>query len=238
MVVDNLIETTNLSVEYMEVSMNKKRPFRVNKFIQALRDVDFNVVRGENIAVLGRNGAGKSTLLKCIAGFLRPSEGIIRTRGRIILLSGTNPGFQNDLTGRRNIEILAPLYGIEQDNVEKFIKDIEDFTELGDALDRNYKGYSTGMKGKLGFGFMTGLTPDILLIDETLGVGDLEFRAKAQIRLKNFIKRSGSVLMSTHSLGLAGEMCTRGILLDKGKMIFSGSAEACIHEYRGLISIK
>ena len=238
MVIDNLVEIDNLSVEYMEISMNRKRPFRTKKFIKAMKEINFKLKQGENIAVLGRNGAGKSTLLKCIAGFLRPSQGRITTKGRIILLSGTNPGFQTDLTGRKNIEVLAPLYGINEKDIEEFIRDIEEFTELGEALNRNYKGYSTGMKGKLGFGFMTGLTPDILLIDETLGVGDLEFRAKAQIRLREFIKRSGSVLMSTHSLGLASEMCTRGILLDKGEIIFRGSAEACIHEYRGLISSK
>ena len=153
-----------------------------------------------------------------------------------MLLAGTNPGFQPDITGRENVEILAPLYGIKGDDIKEFIKDIENFTGLGDALDRNYKGYSSGMKGKLGFGFMTGLTPDVLLIDETLGVGDLEFRAKAQERLKKFIERSGSVLMSTHSLGLASQMCTSGLLLDKGAVIYQGDINKSIEEYRNIIN--
>mgnify|MGYP003682001491 CR=1 FL=1 len=235
MVLDNLLEISNLSIAYTELKFTKLNPFVKKRDIEAIKNLTFNVKRGENIAILGRNGAGKSTLLKCISGFLKPSKGKILTRGRIMLLAGTNPGFQPDISGRENIKNLAPLYGIENDEIQDFMKDIENFTGLGEALDRNYKGYSSGMKGKLGFGFMTGLTPDVLLIDETLGVGDLEFRAKAQIRLKKFIERSGSVLMSTHSLGLASEMCSSGLLLDKGVAIYHGDIDKSIKEYRNII---
>jgi ABC-type polysaccharide/polyol phosphate transport system ATPase subunit len=238
MVINTLLEIHNLGVSYSEMKSNKRYSFNNKRNIEALRNVSFNVTDGENIAILGRNGAGKSTLLKCIAGFLRPSEGSIITTGRIMLLAGTNPGFQPNITGRENLNLLAPLYGIKKNDVKDFITGIEEFTLLGDALDRNYNGYSSGMKGKLGFGFMTGLTPDVLLIDETLGVGDLEFRAKAQVRLKKFIQRSGSVLMSTHSLGLASEMCTKGILLDKGEVIFQGDIKECIDKYKKNINLK
>tara|TARA_B110001452_G_scaffold228672_1_gene204224 strand:- start:159 stop:869 length:711 start_codon:yes stop_codon:yes gene_type:complete len=232
MAIEKLLEIDDLTVSYKELKISGMSPFAKKRNIVALKNINFDVIKGENIAILGRNGAGKSTLLKCIAGFLRPSEGIVITRGRIMLLAGTNPGFQPDTSGRENLRLLAPLYGIENEKIDDFIKGVEEFTQLGESLNRNYRGYSTGMKGKLGFGFITGLTPDVLLIDETLGVGDLEFRAKAQIRLKKFIERSGSVIMSTHSLGLASEMCTKGILLDGGKILFQGDIKECINIYR------
>lgn len=236
MVLDQLLQIRELNVTYNEFSNQRFNLLGSQKDITALEDINLRVQRGENIAILGRNGAGKSTLLKCIAGFLRPSKGEIITKGRIMLLAGTNPGFQRDITGRENIRLLAPLYGVDEGTIDNFVEDIEEFTQLGEALDRSYKGYSSGMKGKIGFGFMTGLSPDVLLIDETLGVGDLEFRAKAQLRLKDFINRSGSVLMSTHSLGLAAEMCTRGVLLDLGRTKFEGEISECIEKYRQIIS--
>ena len=108
---------------------------------------------------------------------------------------------------------------------------VDDFADLKEDFDRNVGGYSTGMRGKLGFGIITALVPDILLIDETLGVGDREFRAKAEIRLREFIDRSGTVLISTHSLGLAKELCTRGVVLDGGKIRFDGSIEDALSDY-------
>lgn len=147
------------------------------------------------------------------------------------MLSGINAGFDNESTGRKNIIELSKAYGVPSGEISDLVEDVIDFSELGDAIDRNYKGYSTGMKGKLGFGFITSLSPEILLIDETLGVGDARFRAKAQDRLKKFIRRSNTVLISTHSLGLAKEMCSRGIVLDKGKLIFDGAIDEAINNY-------
>ncbi len=114
----------------------------------------------------------------------------------------------------------------------KFCEEIIEFADLGDAIERNVRGYSTGMRGKLGFGFITSLKPDILLIDETLGVGDAEFRKKAMSRLRLFVSNSGSVIISTHSLGLAKELCNRGMLLDSGSLIKYGSSEDALLEYR------
>ena len=186
------------------------------------------------MALLGRNGAGKSTLLNTLAGLLRPSSGKIVSRGRVIVLSGANPGLIPDLSGRQNVEELASAYGVEEDQVSAFVKSVEEFANLEEAFDRRVGGYSTGMKGKVGFGFLTALNPDILLIDETLGVGDLEFRAKAQLRLREFIERARTVVISTHSLGMAKELCTRGIVLERGKVFFDGSAEDSIKEYTKL----
>tara|TARA_B100000287_G_C20625644_1_gene777688 strand:+ start:250 stop:984 length:735 start_codon:yes stop_codon:yes gene_type:complete len=233
---ETLVSIDGIGMEYSEFGHSSFPYVGVRRYIKAIEDISLEVFNGENIALLGRNGAGKSTLLRLIMGFLRPSRGTLITRGRVVLLAGTNPGFLPFLTGRKNLEVLAPAYGITPEQMGEFIADIEDFTGLEDALDRNFSGYSTGMKGKLGFGFITGITPDVLLIDETLGVGDIEFRAKAQERLKMFIERSGTVILSTHSLGLAKEMCSRGIVLDGGSIIFDGPSEDAVIAYSNSIN--
>ena len=224
----------NLSVEYQEFFRKQLRPWGKIDSFQALEGVDFHFSRGDIVALLGRNGAGKSTLLRSIAGLLRPSRGKIITAGRVIILSGVNPGLLPELTGRQNVEELASAYGIPKSDLVGFTQSVEEFANLGEAFDRRFGGYSTGMRGKVGFGFLTALNPDILLIDETLGVGDLEFRAKAQSRLRDFISRSGTVVISTHSLGLAKELCGRGIVLENGEVYFDGPIEEAVKEYTAI----
>ena len=230
-----MVSVSDLSVDYVEFSRTRRNPLGKMRGIKALEGVTFSVDEGDIIALIGKNGAGKSTLLKAIAGQLRPSAGEISTSGRVILLSGVDPGFFHDATGRQNISELAGAYGIKTENIEEFGKSIIEFASLGPAIDRNVRGYSTGMRGKLGFGFMTALSPDLLLIDETLGVGDAEFRKKAQERLRGFIEGSRSVIISTHSLGLAKEICNRGLVLDSGKLQFDGEIEEALAKYRGIV---
>ena len=231
------VQIEDLCVDYSEFSRSYSKPFGEQRLVRALDSISLKIEEGEIVGLIGKNGAGKSTLLKTIAGQLRPSRGEIITRGRVILLAGADPGFLPDLTGRRNISELALAYGIREEEMDSFTESIIDFADLGDAIDRNFRGYSTGMRGKLGFGFITSLNPDILLIDETLGVGDREFRAKAQERLRGFIERSGTVIISTHSLGLAKEICSMGILLDFGNLLADGPIEDVVREYIDLDSI-
>jgi ABC-type polysaccharide/polyol phosphate transport system ATPase subunit len=193
------------------------------------------VNNGDVVALVGRNGSGKSTLLRGIAGLLRPSDGSITTRGRVILLAGVNPGFSMEATGRENMLELGRAYGVSNTELHEFSQSIIDFADIGDAIDRRVKGYSGGMKGKLGFGFITALRPDVLLIDETLGVGDEEFQAKARDRLRKFVASSGAVIMSTHSLGLARELCNRGLVIDRGKIVADAEIEDAMLAYRGLL---
>ena len=225
---DYSINIQNLSIEYHDYNRDKLFSMGKVKSFLALNKINCKIYKGENTALIGKNGAGKSTLLKCIAGLLRPSEGEIETKGRVIMLSGSDPGFLPHLTGRQNIVELAGAYGVREKKIPDFVSSIEKFANIGEAMDRNYKGYSSGMAGKIGFGFITSLNPDILLIDETLGVGDLEFRKKAADRLEDFINRSGTVIISTHSLNLAKNMCNRGILLEKGELIFDGASDEAV----------
>jgi ABC-type polysaccharide/polyol phosphate transport system ATPase subunit len=225
------IKVERLSLEYHELIRKRNNPFgRIIPF-QALKEIDFEIGRGETVALLGRNGAGKTTLLSCIAGQLRPSSGKIITDGRVIVLKGADPGLVPDLSGRQNVTELGSAYGVGDDEISDFVASVEEFANLGSAFDRRFGGYSTGMRGKVGFGFITALKPDLLLIDETLSVGDREFKAKAQVRLRSFIERSGSVVISTHSLGLAKEVCSRGIVLEDGEVYFDGGIQEAIDQY-------
>ena len=225
----------SINIEYKE---HKKRFFQrkeSNENVRALEDINIEVKSGEIVGLIGKNGAGKSTLLKSFAGLMRPSKGEIKISGRVMLLAGTDPGFYPDLSGRNNIRELGSAYGVAKDKLDYFEAKVIDFAQIGDAIDRDFRGYSTGMKGKVGFGFITSLKANILLIDETLGVGDLEFRKKAQLWLRESINNSEIVIISTHSLGLAKEICTRGILLDKGRLIFDGDMTEAIEEYKKTI---
>jgi len=229
------LEVDDIAVDYIDHPEGSFVRYGPAKKISALSGINFSIRNGDVVALVGKNGSGKSTLLKLISGMLRPSRGRIETNGRVILLAGVNPGFANEATGRQNISEVASAYGILEEEHEKFVKSVIDFAEIGDAIDRRVKGYSGGMKGKLGFGFITSLKPDILLIDETLAVGDEEFRGKAQIQLREFVNGSGSVIISTHSLGLAKEMCNRGLVLNEGSLVADSDIEGAMAAYRELL---
>ncbi len=224
-----------VSVRYKEFARSFSNPFGKITKISALEDISFEISPGDIVGLIGKNGAGKSTLLRVIAGLLRPDGGEMIVNGRTILLAGSDPGFFVDSTGRENVIELASAYGVPKEELADFSDSIINFASLGDAIDRNVRGYSSGMRGKLGFGFITALKPEILLIDETLGVGDEEFRKKAQARMKDFVNNSGTVIISTHSLGLARELCNRAILLDSGRLHFEGETEDTLIKYREIL---
>ncbi len=225
------IEVRNLSVDYI-IHVKKSR-FSVGrrKPHTALEDISFKVMPGESVAILGKNGAGKSTLLSSIGGHLRPRNGEIITNGRVYTLSGANPGMIPYLTGRENVRLLTAAYGIPKEKRNRFISEVEEFCELGDSFDRRYNTLSSGMAGRIGFGFTTSLDPEILLMDETLGVGDEEFRKKAEKKAEEFMRRGETILLSTHSLGLAKEMCPRGIVLNEGRVVFDGEVGQAVSLY-------
>ena len=235
-IASNSVVVSNITMDYIDHSDGNWVRLGRSRKIRALSDISFSVNKGDVVALVGRNGSGKSTLLKGIAGLLRPTDGSISTQGRVILLAGVNPGFSMEATGRENILELARAYGIGKTELSEFAQSIIDFADIGDAIDRRVKGYSTGMKGKLGFGFITALRPDVLLIDETLGVGDQEFRARAQDRLRGFVAISGAVVMSTHSLGLARELCSRGLVIDRGEIVADAEIEDAMLAYRDLLN--
>jgi len=229
------ISVERLVIEY-EIEVKKGRlPIGRRFSLRALDGVSFSVMPGESVAVLGKNGAGKSTLLRSIGGHLRPKSGEIVTRGRVYTLAGANPGMIPYMSGRENVSLLAGAYGIPKNDRSAFVKEVEDFCELGEAFDRKFRTLSSGMAGRIGFGFTTSLDPEVLLMDETLGVGDEEFRKKAEAKAEDFMRKGETILLSTHSLGLAKDMCPRGIVLEGGKIIFDGDIDDAVSCYIGSI---
>ncbi len=228
-------QVIDLSVHYSDFSRSITKPWgkRVNHC--GLDRINFEIYDGDIVGLIGKNGSGKSTLLRALSGLIKPSEGKIVTRGRVILLAGTDPGFDPNISGLKNVKLLASAYGIGEENLADFTESVIDFASIGDAVFRPFKGYSSGMKGKLGFGFITALDVDVLLIDETLGVGDMEFRERAKKRIKDFIRKSGCAIISTHSLGLARELCSRGIVLDSNRLACDSEIEEAMLTYRGIL---
>lgn len=230
---DSCISVKNLNVDYISLERRGILSFERRVRVSALREISFDIKRGEIVALLGANGAGKSTLLSAIGGRIKPSQGSIRTAGKVFTLKGANPGLVPSMSARQNVRLLARAYGIEKDDLDEFVKGIEDFCDLGEAFDRKYSSLSTGQAGRVGFGFTTSLNPDVLLMDETLGVGDKDFRKKAEQKAKSFMERGETILLSTHSLNLAKDMCSRGLLLDKGELIFDGPVIEAVDMYLG-----
>lgn len=226
-----IIKVENLTVEYHEYSRDKVFSLGKRQTITALKDINFSLEEGEHVAIIGRNGSGKSTLLRCMAGMLRPSKGTIEIEGRAIFLSGVDPGFDSELTGRENVRQLAPAYGVEKEKVDDFVESVKEFTELGEAFERKYLGYSGGMKGKLGFGFISDLRSDILMIDETFGAGDREFKKKSKARMNAMVSEIPTLIMCSHGMSLVASICERGLVINEGELVFDGPVNEAVAHY-------
>jgi ABC-type polysaccharide/polyol phosphate transport system ATPase subunit len=226
-----IIKVENLTVEYHEYTRDKVFSLGKRQTITALRGINFSLEEGEHVAIIGRNGSGKSTLLKCMAGMLRPSKGTVEIEGRALFLSGVDPGFDSELTGRENVRQLAPAYGVEKEKVESFVESVKEFTELGEAFERKYLGYSGGMKGKLGFGFISDLRSDILMIDETFGAGDREFKKKSKARMNAMVSEIPTLVMCSHGMSLVTSICERGLVINDGELVFDGPVNEAVAHY-------
>lgn len=234
---NSIITVDSLQITYDEYIRESFFSFGKLKQHRALEDVNFKIFHGDKVAVIGKNGSGKSTLLKTLAGLLRPSEGSVEVKGRVLFLSGGNPGYLNHLSGRTNINELGSAYGIKKEDSQSFSDEIIKFTELGKNIDRKVNNYSSGMKSKLGFGIITALKTDILLMDESLGAGDREFRQKAMLRLNEFIENAGTMVICTHSMGNL-KRCNRCIVLDEGRLVFDGDIDEGIEFYNELTNVE
>ena len=196
----------------------------------ALRDVSFQVQRGETVGIIGRNGSGKSTLLQMICGTLHPTEGSVETFGRIAALLELGAGFNPDFTGRENVYLSGLLYRIPEDELRKRFESIVAFADIGKFIDQPVKTYSSGMYVRLGFAIAAHVDADTLVIDEALSVGDVRFTQKCMRYLRDFQKR-GTLLFVSHDAGAVTSLCSRAIWLDSGKMIMDGSARDVVERY-------
>ena len=196
-----------------------------------VRNISLEVNQGEVLGIIGRNGSGKSTLLKMMAGVFPPDSGTISTRGSVSLLAGVGVGFHKELTGRENAYLYGALMGRETEQIDDLIEEIQSFAELDHHFDRPIRTYSSGMKSRLGISVATAFKPDLLLIDEVLGVGDASFRKKSEERVKEMIAESGTVVIVSHSLGMLKSICNRIIVLEGGSMLHEGDVKLGLDLY-------
>ena len=203
---------------------------RNNRF-EALKDISFKVHKGETLGIIGRNGAGKSTILGLIAGILKPSSGKVVVHGRISPLLELGGGFHPELTGNENIILSGVLLGMSRVEVKSKMKEIVEFSELGDFIDQPIRVYSSGMLARLGFSVVTYLDPEILLIDEILAVGDMEFQKKCIDKMMGF-KRSGvTIIFVSHSMSDIVRICGRVMWVDNHKLKMIGESQNIVASY-------
>lgn len=198
----------------------------------ALRDVSFTVRRGEVFGLLGHNGAGKSTLLKVIARVLRPSEGRVMVRGLVAPLLELGAGFHPELSGRENIILNGAMFGFSREEMEEKVDRIIEFSELRQFIEAPMRTYSSGMWARLGFAVATDISPDILILDEILAVGDEAFQRKCIRRIDQFREEGATILLVTHSTALVEDMCQRAAWLDHGKLMLVAEAAETASAYR------
>jgi len=207
-----------------EYAIRRARREVMHEEFWALRDVNLELHRGEVFGLVGRNGAGKSTLLKLIAKVLRPSHGRVMVRGHVAPLLEMGAGFHMELTGRENIYLYGSLLGHTRAEMASKVDGIVEFAELEEFIDVPIRTYSTGMVTRLGFSIATDIQPDVLIVDEILGVGDEAFQRKSRERMMSFCEGGTTVLLVTHNSKLMRSMCSRAMWLDKGETKMIGPA--------------
>jgi lipopolysaccharide transport system ATP-binding protein len=209
-----------------------------HKLYHVLRDISFAVPDGQSVGIIGDNGAGKSTLLKLLVGTLQPTSGSIRTHGQVAALLELGAGFHPEFTGRRNIYLNASLLGVPDDDIAALERDIIDFSELGDFIDRPVKTYSSGMYVRLAFSIATMVRPDILVIDEALSVGDLAFQKKCVQRMNDFRQQNKTMAFCSHSMFHVQELCDIAIWIEKGEIREMGDSHKVVGNYEDFCNNK
>jgi len=188
----------------------------------ALQDTSFSIARGETVGIIGRNGSGKSTLLQMICGTVSPTSGTVTINGRVAALLELGAGFDPEFTGRENVLLNAAILGFPRESMEQRMKEVSDFSELGEFLDRPVKTYSTGMYARLAFSIAIHVDPEILIVDEALAVGDSRFVAKCMRRMREIQDSGVTILFVSHDVNSVRTLCQRAIWLDKGRIVENG----------------
>lgn len=203
---------------------------KYHKDFEALKGISFSVSKGECVGIIGLNGSGKSTLLKILTGVIQPTEGSVRIEGKIAALLELGAGFNPEYTGRENIYLNTLLLGMSRDETDKILQDILDFADIGDFIEQPVKIYSSGMFVRLAFAIAITVSPDILIIDEALSVGDVFFQQKCYNRIRELSEKA-TVLIVSHDLNSITKFCKRIMVLNNGVLIFDGNAKDAVTEY-------
>ena len=208
----------------------KGEKLRFNEF-WALKDVSFELKKGERLGILGLNGAGKSTLLKVIAGVYKPTKGSVQRYGHMAPMIELGAGFDPNYTGRENIFLYGSVLGFSKEFLMSKYYEILEFSELGEFIDVPIKNYSSGMKARLGFSIATVVEPEILILDEVLSVGDAKFRKKCEKKMKKMFDHGVTVLFVSHSLAQVKRLCNKAIILEHGQLIAKGDIDDVVEIY-------
>jgi len=238
---DIAVDVNRLGIKY-DLRFTKKTKLRTSfahllrrergdKTFWALRNVTFQLHRGESLGVIGPNGSGKSTMLLVLAGIITPSEGVVAVKGHISTLLSLQAGFDMDLSGRENILLAGALMGIDHKTMMAIQSDVIDFADIGAFIDAPLKTYSSGMRARLGFAIATAVDPDILLLDEVLQTGDEVFREKSRQRIIEVLKAAKAVVLVTHDMTWVTEFCTRAILLEHGHVVADGDPHEVVRTH-------
>lgn len=214
---------------------NSHKDLRKKEF-WAIKNVSFELKRGETLALIGRNGAGKTTLMRMLNGLIKPDTGRIEVRGRMQALIALGAGFNPILTGRENIFVNASVFGLSKSEIDSKFKDIVEFSELEEFIDTPVQNYSSGMRVRLGFAVAAHVTPDILLIDEVLSVGDWGFQRKCLNKIGELRKNGTATILVSHNMQVVSTLSDKAILLNKGEATYFDNVAGAIKEYsRGFL---
>lgn len=224
--------------EWLRVASWLGMPIKPSEENWVLRNVNFAIQPGEAVGVIGQNGAGKSTLLKIITGTVRPNEGHVVRTGRVAAILELGMGFNPDLTGRQNAFHSAGLMGYSQQEIEAAMPEIEAFSEIGEYFDLPVRTYSSGMQVRVAFAVATAFTPDLLIVDEALSVGDSYFQHKSFERMRRFREQGTSIMLVSHSLADVKSLCDRVILIERGEVLKDGPPDAVVDYYNALVAEK
>ncbi len=238
-------ETGSLK-EILDIQLNKVSRIwsRDHKDIQernrffALKDITFSIEHGESVGILGRNGAGKSTLLKLISRITRPSKGRMTIYERVNSLLEIGTGFHSDLSGRDNVYLNGSFLGMRNSDIRKRFDDIVEFAEIGQFIETPVKYYSSGMYVRLAFSVAVHLSPELLLLDEVLAVGDTGFQQKSREKMKSLLGSGATILFVSHDLDAMQEVCRRVIWLDHGEIRLDASASQVLKEYKSTLKLE
>jgi len=211
------------------------RPRQYFREFWALRDVSFEVKKGETVGIIGRNGGGKSTLLQMICGTLNPTSGSIQTNGRIAALLELGSGFNPEFTGRENVYMNAAVLGVSHEEIDARFHEIVSFADIGDFIDQPVKAYSSGMAVRLAFSVAINFDPEILIVDEALSVGDELFQRKCFSRIEAIRAKGSAILFVSHSGAQIVELCDRAVLIDAGEQLAIGPPKLIVGYYQKLL---
>lgn len=225
------IEATSFKETFISLFDKKRRVSKEKNEFYALKNVSFDIKKGEVVGLIGSNGAGKSTLLKVVSGVMKPTSGKVTVNGVISPMIELGAGFDAELTARENIYLNGAVLGYSKKFIDEKFEQIVEFSELKDFLDVPVKNFSSGMTAKLAFSIATVVDPEILIVDEILSVGDIKFQEKSKTKMMEMIKGGTTVLYVSHSLESIKDLCSRVIWLEHGQIVKIGDAKKVCQEY-------